>query len=476
MCGIKPDLTYILKIAVAGASGRVLSNQDVSHDRGVYARSSAEGYLPSLESRRIDIGNDVATGMQECPRCTYLNHPSILSCDMCEAPLAQSLRSIQDRGDDARRLDKYASITNGALIELQVESLKVSFRTGGDKIFFERLKGALVQRKWLLQSAPPIPEPAVDAQPLTHNHRSDEGDRRPEPRASSKSVGIAGLESRGFAITKKNEAMLGTAFADLDALMASAKEVIALAENFARNLTGANAPEADDLIAESASGLDMVTTKDMLGHGSGSESLYLAELSRHLAEYLTDDKKGILKHEGGIMTLVDLWSVFNRSRGGIELISPPDFEKAASLWEQLKLPVRMRQFKNGLLLVQHSDRTDDKTIAQLLDWMQNLRAASDSSAVPDGFDSMNFGIGITAQEAAQKFGWSVGVASEELAMAEDHGALCRDDGVEGIKYWENWLIDYEDDGDGNDLVLDGAKLKKQQQDDVLQGLKDTGLL
>jgi ESCRT-II complex subunit VPS36 len=179
----------------------------------------------------------------------------------------------------------------------------------------------------------------------------------------------------------------------------------------------------------------MVTTKDLLG--GTSDSLYVSELSRNLAEYLTDDRKGILKGEGGIMSLVDLWAVFNRSRNGVELVSPSDLEKAARLWEELRLPIRLRRFRSGLLVVQRSDWNDEKVISQLKIWLQELHNSPSASA---GVDWAHFGHGVTAQEAARRFGWSVGVAGEELEMAEEKGVLCREEGIEGLKFWENHFV------------------------------------
>jgi ESCRT-II complex subunit VPS36 len=319
------------------------------------------------------------------------------------------------------------------------ECIKISFRQGGEKIFHERLKNALVQRKWLLQSAPPIPKPRPasgtfdDAYSKHSNQSSVEVER---PRV----VGIAGLERRGLEQRQNNEAMIGSAFEDLEALMTSAKEIIALAEQFASqaNLGTNGNSEASALASQSASALGLVTTKDMLGTGSGSESLYVSELSRNLAEWLTDDTRGILRKEGGIMTLVDLWAVFNRARGGVELVSPADFEKAARMWDTLKLPVRLRQFKSGLLVVQGRDRTDDKTIASLLAWLKGLH--HDPPATDVTWDWQMYGRGVTAQETAERFGWSVGVATEELEMAEEAGALCREQGLDGFRFWENWLV------------------------------------
>jgi ESCRT-II complex subunit VPS36 len=310
-----------------------------------------------------------------------------------------------------------------------IESVKFSFRAGGEKVFHERLKIALVQRKWLLQNAPPIPRPDDSG-----TARSGQGNSLPE---RNKTVGIAGLERRGLEQRRNNEVMIGSAFEDLEALMASAKEIIALAESFSSQakLGNGTSSEADAFLSQSASALGLTTTKDMLG--SKSDTLYISELSRNLAEFLTDDTKGVLKKEGGIMTLVDLWAVFNRLRNGVELISPSDFEKAAQLWDTLRLPVRLRKFKSGLLVVQGRDRTDDKTIVSLVEWLKGLH--DEPPPYDAAWDWQKYGRGVTPQEVAERFGWSVGVATEELEMAEERGALCREQGLDGLRFWENFF-------------------------------------
>jgi ESCRT-II complex subunit VPS36 len=323
------------------------------------------------------------------------------------------------------------------------ESIKISFRGGGEKIFLERLKGAMTQRKWLLQGAPPVPK---------LNRQGGDGgvnDSATSPSTDRvKTVGIAGLEQRRLDMRKNNEVVIGNAFEDLEALMASAKEIVALAESFVRQMDGSvnGSAEASALLAQSASALGLVTTKDMLGGGSSSETLYLSELSRNLAEFLTEDAHGVFRKAGGIISLVDLWAIFNRARGGVELVSPMDFEKAARLWEKLKLPVRLRQFKSGVLVVQASDRTDEKTIKSLLGWLKDLHSFPPDKDVP--WDWREFGRGATALDAAERFGWSIGVATEELEMAEERGALCREESVEGLKFWENWIGMADSDGVG----------------------------
>ena len=427
-CGIKPPLAHLLKVAISNATARPAKE----------AHSLSSVATPRKASR--DLGSDVAqTGHREdtrpshvCPRCTFENHPSLQSCEICGA----SLLSAQDPGLDvdsaSHRAESPGLDGSQGLGDDKPDSVKLSFRNGGDKAFYERLKGALVQRKWLSDHAPPVPQPQYATRGLRSMPGS--GSQTPEP----KGVGIAGLERRGLERRRNNENVISTAFEDLEALMASAQEIINLAESFAGKSSDAS---ATDIISDAA--VSMATTRDMLGSTVGaSDNLYLSELSRELAEYLTNDRVGTLRRAGGIMSLVDLWAEFNGLRNGVELISPADFEKAARLWEKLALPVRLRTFRNGLLVVQRHDQTDDKTIALILTWLQELHQHPEQSAGLVGcpWDLEAFGRGVTAQEAAGHFGWSVGVAVEELEMAEEHGVLCREECVEGLRFWENWIV------------------------------------
>lgn len=404
-----------------------------------------------------------------CPRCTFSNHPSLLSCEVCGAPLiSQDLPSTLQRNPlDVVRTESPGPVLDQSKKSSQSgidisESVKFSFRGGGggDKIFYERLKGSMTQRKWLLHNAPPAP---------TSNRMLNDGGGNGSPGGSSgertKTAGIAGLEQLGLNMRKNNEIIIGNAFEDLEALMASAKDVIALAERFSRQTGGGASAEENAILAESANQLGLITTKDIVGGGS-SQSLYLSELARNLAEFLTDDSRGVLKKAGGIITLVDLWATFNRARGGVELVSPNDFEKAARLWEKLKLPVRLRTFRSGVMVVQSRDRRDSQTIKTIIAWLDDLHEFPPDREVP--WDWQEFGRGVTAQEAAERFGWSLGVAEEELLMAEERGAVCREEGLEGLKFWKNYI-----NVEGIKKPLTRAE---EESKNLIQSLVDGGLL
>lgn len=469
-CGIKPSLAHVLKAAIAFTAKRqqsqafsIAPSQPLLESHGQYDNHKDGGYNNSSD---LNLASPPLEARFQCPRCTFQNHPQLLSCELCGAPLL----SAESSGNEALEAGINRPNSPGPTLETTTtplnnmfDCIKLSFRAGGDKIFHERLKGAMVQRKWLLHNAPPVPKPGHALMGLSRYGSNTNAGQNPLER--QKVVGIAGLERLRQEQRKSNEVVIGSAFEDFEAFKASAKDIVALAESFAKQSEDGFS-DASALLLESATALGMVTTKDMLGSGASSETLYLSELSRNLAEYLTDDARGILRKEGGIMSLVDLWAVFSRARGGVDLVGPSEFEKATRLWEKLSLPVRLRQFKNGLLVVQRHDWTDDKTIAQLLAWFQELHQTSPPGDV--GWDWATFGRGVTAQETAQKFGWSVGVANEELEMAEEKGVLCREESVEGLRFWENFIVDE------SSPVFHQASTSNKDDEVILKNLKDMG--
>lgn len=420
-CGIVPPVVHVVKATIAA-----LSRENKSDITSGPAQAT-----------------DPTTGGNICPQCTFVNHASLRTCEICGAALARRKgRTLIEDIQDTRVPSPGPSTSSLSSPATATETVRLSFRAGNEKVAFDRIKNALIQRKWLLENAPSIATSEATASFTPNN-------TLPTASPVKRQVGVAGLEGRGFNARLANQTIIGHAFDDLEALMTSAKEVIAMAERFAtQTKTGSTEDDASKaLLSESASALGLVATKDMFGTGKSpaNDSLYITQLSRDLAEYLTDDKRGLLRREGGIISLVDLWAVFNRSRNGIELISPADFEKAAQTWEQLRLPIRLRQFKSGLLVVQGRDRTDEKTVASLLKWLERFcsdeNQASIGTSIAVTWDWHTFGRGVTAQDTATEFGWSVGVATEELEMAEDRGVLVREQGAEGIRFWLNRFPD-----------------------------------
>ncbi|KAI5282367.1 hypothetical protein KEM52_003684, partial [Ascosphaera acerosa] len=298
------------------------------------------------------------------------NHASMAICEMCGAALRSVAATSTDaKADTVADAAAAAAAQDPAHAELPVlhptDVVKLSFRSGGDKLFYERLKGALQQRKWMLANAPPAPrQPSSSSSTLplrgggqTAAALGTDTSTPPSAPPVRAAVGITTLERQRLAARHENEAVIGDAFEDLETLMASATRIIALAESFAATtITSARSTDRDhpasgnssdggaadkralppsSTSSSSSSSSDAaalqqeatavlaqlgssLTTKAALGSGSAAESLYLTELARSLADWLTTTSTAtttsssvlprtgagsLLSRSGGIMAL-----------------------------------------------------------------------------------------------------------------------------------------------------------------------------
>jgi len=86
-----------------------------------------------------------------CPACTFLNYPSLLSCEMCSTDLPRPKHEFTKSAPSSR------SITPGFddINESSKKMIKISFRKGGDKPFYAVLKRSLKSKAWEVRK--PIP-------------------------------------------------------------------------------------------------------------------------------------------------------------------------------------------------------------------------------------------------------------------------------------------------------------------------------
>ncbi|KAK7206644.1 putative vacuolar protein sorting protein [Myxozyma melibiosi] len=378
---------------------------------------------------------EIDTGFP-CPRCTFVNHPSLVQCEICGADLvSRNLPpALANHGTLKEDITAFSrSPTPGVGSDEEITFVKISFRTGGEKTFLEKLKVVIRERAWEQHHRhhPHLASHLPDAEDDdTHHHHLD-NDGAHETHVQHHHIprlGIHGLETMN-AKQRHHTSELMDSLSDLNTLMSKAQEMVALAESLARRLSSAPgvSPEARKALLESSTALSLsspVVVREMAG--SQDETFY-DELARQVAEFLDN---GVLVREGGIVTLVDLYALYNRARG-ISLISPKDFYKACSGFERLKLPFRMRKFRSGVIVVQEAYYTESKVKRMLLEWMRQMGEEHTAQ------------IGVTTQDVNQRFGWSVMVAQEELEAAERSGQLCRDASAEGTRFYINLISSFK---------------------------------
>lgn len=79
----------------------------------------------------------------ECPACTFLNHPALTKCEICETALPQPAPALSRPESPA---------PEGARDDSPM--LRLSFRRGGDKALYAVVKRSLLGKAWQVGHAP----------------------------------------------------------------------------------------------------------------------------------------------------------------------------------------------------------------------------------------------------------------------------------------------------------------------------------
>ncbi|KAL3731855.1 hypothetical protein ACJRO7_028682 [Eucalyptus globulus] len=235
-------------------------------------------------------------------------------------------------------------------------------------------------------------------------------------------VGVAGILRREQEMWESTDKSLQDAFQDLNALMSKAKEMVMLAERMRSKLLSAPSQAGSSNDEELGSkeemqewllsvGIVSPVTKESAG------ALYHQQLSRQLADFV----KIPLERSGGMINLIDMYCLFNRARG-TELISPEDLLRACSLWEKFDVPVMLRKFDSGVMVIQNKSHSDEEVFARIKSLITR----------PDALQ-----MGVSAGDAAMTLGIAPAMAKEHLLTAESRGLLCRDVSPDGFRFYIN---------------------------------------
>ncbi|KAJ1735916.1 Vacuolar protein-sorting-associated protein 36 [Coemansia biformis] len=361
-----------------------------------------------------------ASDAVRCPTCTFDNHTSMARCEMCDGELRPATPARADHGDAASPM-READSDEGA-----GEVVRLSFRGGGSSQFYTALKDALSDPAW---TAPPA---ATDGTPgdARAGPRSTTGTPPAGARGRTSAVGgISTIVSTAHATERARDVTLRSGFSDLDALTATANELVEMAEHIATQL---NSPAASKLRRKAGGesdedsaarvdafrrylldlGIDSPVTKDSAG------AVFHEELARELCDYL----ENYVSKCGGTVALVDAYCLYNRARE-FSLVYPSDFVQACRKFEELGLSLRLREYPSGLLAIEDPGTASDALIATRI-----------------GSYIQSFGP-VTANDVAAMEDCPLTLAEERLWLCERAGQVCRDESVEGVRFYANVFRD-----------------------------------
>jgi ESCRT-II complex subunit VPS36 len=227
---------------------------------------------------------------------------------------------------------------------------------------------------------------------------------------------------------------------DTEQLLTQAGELLHVIQKYTillqkyQTTTGSGRSKEDDDAAEKLEGLlsDMGMTSALsrsqmggsrtFGDGKNNSSLrdYYELTARQLADFLLPrfEKQVQTSQGSGIMTLTDVYCLFNRARG-TNLISPEDLRQACELLGELNLGLSQRTFPSGVIVLQ-------------LD--HALALNGNNTAVRERMVKL---CPTTALEASHALKLSPLLALEQLEEAERLGYICRDVTLETVRFYPN---------------------------------------
>ncbi|PIA19023.1 Vps36-domain-containing protein [Coemansia reversa NRRL 1564] len=354
--------------------------------------------------RELNVLND-AEQQISCPTCTFDNHTSMERCEMCDG----ELRHLPPKQTDD---------VGGIVQHEQRMAVKLSFRAGGSSLFYAALKGALSS---LLQDSGSLATvgdtqsaPVVEVWP--HRERQ------------TTAGGISTIVSAAHETGRARDVRLKSAFLDLDALTTMANEIVGMAEHIATQLnspaasklhkTGGGESDEDSAARVDAFrqyvldlGIESPVTKDTAG------AVFHEELARELCDYL----ENYVSQSGGTVALVDAYCLYNRARE-FTLVYPSDFVQACGMFEKLGLGLRLREYPSGLLAIEDPGSASDALIASRIDsYVQSFGP-------------------LTANGLAAMDDCPLTLAEERLWLCERNGQLCRDESIEGVRFYSNIFV------------------------------------
>ncbi|XP_076236321.1 vacuolar protein sorting 36 [Calliopsis andreniformis] len=291
--------------------------------------------------------------------------------------------------------------------------VKLSFKEGLDPNFIVHLSDTIIRRTWELAPIMPV----IHA---NSNTQHSESNAKPLPRIKPR-TGIIGIERSLQEQQKATDESISMAFQDLRKLMEMAKDMVSISKTISAKIRERQGDITEDETVRFKSylmslGIDDPVTRD--AYKSSNE--YFKQLAKQLADILEEP----IQEVGGMMTLTDVYCRVNRARG-LELLSPEDLLNASRQLAPLGLPIVLRVFDSGVMILQCRSQ-DDNAIADVIADLIREKGS------------------LTAEELAQSEGISVLLARERLLVTEKRGKACRDDTIEALRFYPNLFLERDD--------------------------------
>ncbi|THD23719.1 Vacuolar protein-sorting-associated protein 36 [Fasciola hepatica] len=315
--------------------------------------------------------------------------------------------------------DQQRTSTYSALPQSSENHVKLGFTRTGHREFERALQEVLAAKVWAASVIPTRPGNSSRAYG---------------------SVGIGAIEKQQAARIVHTDKSLEEAFDDLNNLMSRAREMVALSRALAKKsrvskggeLTTNETAELraamlsmgvmdDSDVLNSRSSNETVRGSSAAAPTASSSSSFHAQLAHQLSDLLTPLLTGRKGSTGvGCVDLASAYCRLNRARG-MQLVSPEDLLRSCHLLEREKLPIRLKRFPSGLMVLQLASENESETLQSTAALIQERSS-------------------LTAEELSRIVGVPLLLARERLLAVEEVGLVCRDDSLAGLRFYPNRFV------------------------------------
>lgn len=204
---------------------------------------------------------------------------------------------------------------------------------------------------------------------------------------------------------------------DAETLLREATELVSIIQKYASTLEQQNSSEDKQDKNAMADMLQDMGMASALPVSFDNSTIYYETLARQLADFLSPK----LEQTSGIMTLTDVYCLYNRARG-TNLISPQDLLTAVECMDKIStLNLKLKTFPSGLKVVLQANKYNEEELAKRL---QEMCLAAEHQS-------------LTSLDASRLLKMSAMLAQEALLAAERQGYLCRDTTLETTRFYSN---------------------------------------
>lgn len=237
-------------------------------------------------------------------------------------------------------------------------------------------------------------------------------------------AGIGRIENK---IKSKHEAAeknISVAFQDLSQLMTMAQQMTRLSKSIASKIKEHGSQVTTDETVLFKSHLLELGIEQQIDMGLASKSSYSSrnryyeDLARQIASIV---RPVMDRSRQDQLTLSGAYCCFNRARG-MDLVSPDDIKNACERMQNIpELQLRLVQYKSGLLVIQSQTCDSEEILGKTTSMVEQAGC-------------------LTPLQLASRLSISVQLARQRLCQAELEGKLCRDESIEGLKFYPNKFL------------------------------------